>query len=122
MSRLSQCVITEDWKEEEEDENEEFRKFSLPTVSTAAEGAMEAGIVDEEEEKGGSDEYVIKSGNPAMMNKSSRYPLFRVALQKSPTRKIERSKRAIRERNNSTGTVLVKNAIQEPNISNLIDW
>lgn len=114
MSRLSQCVVTEDWKEEEDDELYEIKKSS----AAAAGGVFEGG----EEEKGDSDEYVIKSGNPAVMNESSRYPLFRVALQKTPTRKMERSKRAIRERNNSTGTVLVKNAIQEPNISNLIDW
>lgn len=104
MSRLSQCVVTEEWKEEDDDE-------------------VAKTYLGEEEEKGDPDEYVIKGGSPENMNQSSRYPLFKAALQKAPPQKgMGRPRHPTRDRNNSTGTVLVKNAIQDPNISNLIDW
>lgn len=117
MSRLSQCIVTEEWKEEEDDDEEEEVKAHQGN-NESGDSNFNGGVSD-----GDGDEYVIKSGNPEALNKSVRYPLFRAALQKSAlSHEATHTHHMTRERNNSTGTVLVKNAIQEPDISSLIDW
>ena len=104
MSNLGKYVVTKEWDDEDEEEEGENEK--------------------EYDEDDDCDEYVI-SGE-MVKDSPSDYPLFKIpkpaTTPKAKVTVVSKVMPEIRERNNSTNTVLVRNAIQEPKIYDLIKW